>query len=262
MGRISNPNLNVVMEYAYLVIRSSTDTDQSLDVAFWLQYYYEDVLECWIKPQKVTAIHKYIEYIIDFFIGYALDKHFPIPEIKSMTSILDHYDIDYSKIGEIDISEFDDSDSTEELEEYAEILFDLFCDVALDRFINDVFNSLFWNKNFLYEFNLQCASFIRRLEKNKSPEILKEDGVLNRIRYVPSWLKDAILYRDKCRCSICGCDLSKANTTITKQNFDHIIPLQNGGNNDPSNWQLTCEPCNKSKGNRSDNFTNIVLPFW
>jgi len=31
------------------------------------------------------------------------------------------------------------------------------------------------------------------------------------------------------------------------ENFDHIIPLNCGGNNDPSNWQLTCESCNKSK---------------
>ncbi|HFQ4897072.1 HNH endonuclease [Streptococcus agalactiae] len=262
MDRISNPNLNVVMEYAYLVIRSSTDTDQSLDVAFWLQDYYEDVLECWIKPQKVTAIHKYIEYIIDFFIGYALDKHFPIPEIKSMTSILDNYDIDYSKIGELDISEFGDSDSTEELEEYANQLFQFFIESAFDRFVNDVFNTLFWNKNFLYEFNLQSARFICELNEENYSDLLKEEGVLKRTKYVPSWLKNAIIYRDKNRCSLCGCDLSKSHTTVTKENYDHIIPLQNGGNNDPSNWQLTCEQCNKSKGHRSSNFTNIVMPFW
>ena len=58
MSNISNPNLNVVMQYASLVVQSSTDTDQSIDVFFWLEDYYEDVLECWIKPQKVTTIHK------------------------------------------------------------------------------------------------------------------------------------------------------------------------------------------------------------
>lgn len=83
-----------------------------------------------------------------------------------------------------------------------------------------------------------------------------------RAKYVPVWLKNAIIYRDKYRCSICGCDLSKAHTTVIKENFDHIIPLQNGGNNDPSNWQLTCEHCNKSKGCMNNDFTNIVMPFW
>lgn len=46
MSNISNTNLNVVMQYASLVIQSSTDTDQSIDVFFWLEDYYEDVLEC------------------------------------------------------------------------------------------------------------------------------------------------------------------------------------------------------------------------
>lgn len=262
MSKIANPDLNVVMQYASFVISLSTDTHYSLDVSFWLQDNFKDVLECWLKPLKFTAIHKYIRDLIVFDMEYMLDKHFPVPVINTMVLILENYRINYSTVGNYDTSEFADDDTTDELEEYADQLFDLFWGAALDRFVNDVFTNLFWNKNFLYEFNLQCANFIRRLEKNKSPEILKEDGVLNRITYVPSWLKDAILYRDKCRCSICGCDLSKANTTITKQNFDHIIPLQNGGNNDPSNWQLTCEHCNKSKGNRSDNFTNIVLPFW
>lgn len=262
MSNISNPNLNVVMQYASLVIQSSTDTDQSIDVFFWLEDYYEDVLECWIKPQKVTTIHKYIEYIVVYSIEYLIDKHFPVVGIIEMFSILENYDIDYSKVGRLDISEFAYDDSTEELEEYASQLFNLFLKVALDHFVNDVFTNLFWNKNFLYEFNIQCAQYIGKIKKDKYPEILKENGILYRAKYVPAWLKNAIIYRDKNRCSICGCDLSKAHTTVTKENFDHIIPLQNGGNNDPSNWQLTCEQCNKSKGCRSDNFTNVVMPFW
>ena len=94
------------------------------------------------------------------------------------------------------------------------------------------------------------------------PDLLKEDGVVKRISYCPTWLKRGIEYRDKYRCSICGCDLSSAFTTIVDENFDHIIPLKVGGNNDPSNWQLTCGSCNKSKGARSSNFKNIVFPFW
>ena len=262
MSNISNPNLNVVMKYASLVIQSSTDTDQSMDVLFWLKDNYEDVLECLTKPQKVTMVHQYIKNIIVYEIDYLLDKHFPVIGIKEMFSVFENYDIDYSTVVRLDISEFADDESTEELEEYAYQLFKLFCDDVLDSFVNDVFTNLFWNKNFLYEFNIQCAQYISKIKKDKYPETLKENGILYRAKYVPTWLKNAIIYRDKNRCSICGCDLSKAHTTVTKENFDHIIPLQNGGNNDPSNWQLTCEQCNKSKGCRSNNFNNVVMPFW
>ena len=262
MCKITNPNLNVVMKYASLVIESCTDTEQSMDVLFWLNDYYEDVLECWTKPQKVTMVHKYIKNIIVYSIDYLLDKHFPVIGIKEMFSVFENYDIEYSTIVRLDISEFADDESTEELEEYAYQLFELFCNDVLDRFVNDVFTNLFWNKNFLYEFNIQCAQYIGKMKKDKYPETLKENGILYRAKYVPAWLKNAIIYRDKNRCSICGCDLSKAHTTVTKENFDHIIPLQNGGNNDPSNWQLTCEQCNKSKGCRSNNFNNVVMPFW
>lgn len=46
MCKITNPNLNVVMKYASLVIKSCTDIEQSMDVLFWLNDYYEDVIEC------------------------------------------------------------------------------------------------------------------------------------------------------------------------------------------------------------------------
>lgn len=114
----------------------------------------------------------------------------------------------------------------------------------------------------MHEFNRQCSEIIKTLKKDDYPDLLKEDGVVKRISYCPTWLKRGIEYRDKYRCSICGCDLSSAFTTIVDENFDHIIPLKVGGNNDPSNWQLTCESCNKSKGARSSNFKNIVFPFW
>ena len=82
-----------------------------------------------------------------------------------MFSILENYDIDYSKVGRLDISEFAYDDSTEELEEYASQLFNIFLKVALDHFVNDVFANLFWNKNFLYEFNIQCAQYIGKIKK-------------------------------------------------------------------------------------------------
>ncbi len=36
-----------------------------------------------------------------------------------------------------------------------------------------------------------------------------------------------------------------------KMQVDHIVPVVKGGSNDPSNLQLLCAPCNKSKGARN-----------
>ena len=46
------------------------------------------------------------------------------------------------------------------------------------------------------------------------------------------------------KCFICGEDIDPA---IQKTNIDHIRPLANGGKDDPSNFAITHEHCNKSK---------------
>ncbi len=192
-----------------------------------------------------------------------LGQHLPVGEIKEMQKLLDNYEVDYSSIGKVDVSEMDEEDCpSDELEEYAENLQTFFVDSILDTVVDDVFSILYKDKNFMHEFNRQCAEIIRGLKKDDYPDLLKADGVIKRVSYYPKWFKRGIQYRNKCRCSICGCDLSSAFTTIVNENFDHIIPLDCGGNNDPSNWQLTCESCNKSKGARSSAFKNIVYPFW
>jgi 5-methylcytosine-specific restriction endonuclease McrA len=46
------------------------------------------------------------------------------------------------------------------------------------------------------------------------------------------------------KCAICGLELGR------DQSLDHIVPVSKGGKNVWSNFQLTHEKCNKSKGNR------------
>nr|WP_256521907.1 HNH endonuclease [Halobacillus sp. A5] len=94
------------------------------------------------------------------------------------------------------------------------------------------------------------------------PDIFKKDGVISRCSYIPQWLKQGVFHRDKGRCQICGTDLTKVLNLDNKENYDHIIPLENGGTNDPTNFQLTCESCNKSKGARSNKYNNISSRFW
>lgn len=90
--------------------------------------------------------------------------------------------------------------------------------------------------------------------------MLKSDGVIKR-RSFPVWLQKAVKMRGRNRCQLCGKDLS-GTFNLSDENFDHIVPLEDGGTNDPCNIQLTCEHCNKSKGARSRDYKNIIIPFW
>jgi len=80
--------------------------------------------------------------------------------------------------------------------------------------------------------------------------------------YIPTWLKNGVFMRDKVKCSICGTDLTKILTLENALNLDHIIPLENGGTNDPVNFQLTCETCNKSKRSRNSTYNSHGSRFW
>ncbi|EOC1766084.1 HNH endonuclease [Vibrio fluvialis] len=106
---------------------------------------------------------------------------------------------------------------------------------------------LFSDRDFLFKLQLSISGIVKQLSKNDYPDYLNKDGIINRPKSrFPAWLTRAIFFRDKGRCQLCGCDLSNLYT-YTNKNFDHMIPLKSSGNNDPTNIQLTCEHCNKSK---------------
>lgn len=262
MEKARNANMDSAISIAAYII--DLFNGDYLDLPHWFEYYdvLEKAIEKWKKPYKKTLVHDYIEDLYLDNLDALLDKHFPVEVISQIHSILDSYKVDYPNIGEIDVSEWDFDDCTDELEYYAYKLRNFFIDNFLDTVVDDIFCILYMDKNFLHNFNMECSKIIKDLKMADYPDLLKEDGIIKRISYYPKWLKNGIEYRDKCRCSLCGCDLSSSFTTIVDENFDHIIPLKIGGNNDPSNWQLTCETCNKSKGARSSEFKNIMFPFW
>lgn len=262
MKNARNAELNTAISIASYVIRQLHD--DYLNIESWFEYY--DVLpmaiEKWSKPSKQTLVHEYIKMIYLDDQNYTLDKHFTVPVIKEIQKLLEYYNINYSNIGILDVDELDDLDCDETIEEYAEELQSFFVDNLLDIIVDDVFTILYADKNFMYEFNRQCSEIIATLKQKDYPDLLKADGIIKRIDYYPEWLKNGIFYRDKGRCSLCGCDLTGVFNIETSKNYDHIIPLKRGGNNDPSNLQLTCETCNKSKGAKNSNFKNIIFPFW
>ena len=147
------------------------------------------------------------------------------------------------------------------LEKYADTLQKRLDEQALDKIEDAVFAILFVDKDFLFRFNKKIADVICKLTMENYPEYLQTDGYIKR-EDAPKWLKEGVFYRDKGRCQSCGVDLSKIFLNTDDENYDHIIPLKKGGINDPTNIQLMCEHCNKSKNARSSEFRNIIWACW
>jgi hypothetical protein len=60
-------------------------------------------------------------------------------------------------------------------------------------------------------------------------------------RYISATTKKIVFNRDGGVCKCCGSSLNLE--------FDHIIPYSCGGSSKPSNIQLLCQKCNRSKSN-------------
>lgn len=152
--------------------------------------------------------------------------------------------------------------------ENEEKFYDLF-----DRMANEVFHVLFANRNFLIKFNLLTTKTVQELIDKTYPfehcvypdahypkDKLNNKGRIKR-KSIPSWVKNAVFHRDKGRCVYCNIDLTGVVNNLTAKNFDHMVPLDLFGTNDPCNIQLTCETCNKSKSNSSAS-TGFKYQTW
>ena len=61
-------------------------------------------------------------------------------------------------------------------------------------------------------------------------------------RYIPSSVRREVWRRDKGKCVNCG---DRKNLE-----YDHIIPVSEGGSNTARNIELLCEECNRKKSNK------------
>ena len=76
---------------------------------------------------------------------------------------------------------------------------------------------------------------------NRLKEMTNLSG--NRRNKIPDEILSFILKRDSGECVACG---SKENLQ-----FDHILPVSKGGNDEPENLRVLCRSCNLSRGNLS-----------
>lgn len=109
-------------------------------------------------------------------------------------------------------------------------------DRLISAMADEVFQILFANRSLLFDLNYWIAW---RIEQDGLGPVQR--------RRPPSWAKRAVYFRDRGRCTACGCDLSGLLSQVGLANFDHVVPLVASGINDVTNLQLLCEGHNLEK---------------
>ncbi len=139
----------------------------------------------------------------------------------------------------------DEYDYLDVAAQYTEYLEERYYDVV-ESIKRKVLYLLFQNRTFLMKFNIFMSDVIPGKSERKN---------------MPQWVKRAVFYRDNGKCVMCQKDLSgliDVEEEYEKQ-FDHIVPLEEGGLNDIFNIQLMCSCCNQKKGIQT--YTSNVYRF-
>ena len=126
-----------------------------------------------------------------------------------------------------------------------------------NKMADEVFYILFANRQFLLDFNNLTAKTV--MDIGFPTDRLTTKETIKRVA-IPKWVQTAVFHRDKGRCVFCFTDLTSLVNTLTSSNYDHIVPLDLYGTNDPCNIQLTCERCNKKKLNKEGITSSMYIP--
>lgn len=200
------------------------------------------------KPQKYTLLHTFIHNVNGFNIQHYLDKVDGEIIVSDYEWLLDGACIQCPVW-------FTGDEVEDHIDELREIL-----ENATAVITEASFQLLFSDRTFLFEFSKFLQPFINKLQPDEHQCIINS-GVLRR-SYFPVWLKNAVFHRDKGRCQLCGCDLTNIFVPTEARHIDHMVPLKASGTNDPTNFQLTCESCNTSKGARVHANRHLTYPYW
>lgn len=225
-------------------------------VEFW-NFDPDFFVERATKFNRDTLLHQYIvcQLMNHYSRQYRKNGNYYFEDeyiVEYWLELFDEYNVDY--IEDENINE----DSTiyswfENNNNYFEELF--------YKLAQEMFYILFMDKLFLVDFNKLVQKVIVEKENYSLYNLcfdknrIDENGRIKRCA-IPQWVKVAVFHREKGRCAFCGKDLTNIVTKLNVANYDHIIPLAEGGANDPCNIQLSCETCNKKKGK------SILLPRY
>jgi hypothetical protein len=104
------------------------------------------------------------------------------------------------------------------------------------------------------EYGMKIRSHVDRADL-KPGEYLLESLELDPAigRNITAQLRNLILERNGFTCQHCGASAHDADdlepTKKVRLHIDHIIPISQGGTNDPSNLRVLCSNCNQGKSN-------------
>jgi len=150
---------------------------------------------------------------------------------------------------------------------YEELLLVGDIETLIEKAVNEVFFILFQNRELLLLFNEMMARQIQEIdlwdESDSGEECqgkFASPGKLKRVN-IPAWVRRAVYFRDRGLCTLCHRDLSGELNLSNREQFDHIVPLAQGGLNDVSNIQLLCKDCNRKKSG-IDISTSDYYEYW
>ena len=233
---------------AVSAVRNPSEIASGDIIADFFQFRTSNFFEQIEKPQKYTLLHAFISSVNGFGIQHYLGKVDGEIIISDYGSLLDGANIPRP-------TWFTEQDVCDHIPELRAIM-----ETATETITEAAFQLLFADRTFLYEFSLFIQSFIAQLQPNEH-QCIASPGVIKR-SYFPVWLKNAVFHRDKGRCQLCGCDLTNILVPTEARHIDHMVPLKASGTNDPTNFQLTCESCNTSKGAQVHANPHYTYPYW
>lgn len=212
-------------------------------------YMGEDVLRITIKPKTYTLLHDYISYRMLEVFRHDLKK-MGCEIYQDIYEELDAYNVIFQR--------FEDYQKSN----YHEYLFELFNSGVNPLLVKDTFTLLFRDRDVMRQFNLNVSEEIKKLKQSDYPSYLKRDGVMIRWTRWPVWLKKGLLKREDGHCAICQRDLTGVYANSANIAIDHIVPLNLGGTNDPTNLQMVCDVCNGDKGGDKLTTSDKYASFW
>jgi len=250
MSFFRKSNEEIVLRYA-----SGIQSEIYGEDHFLLEFdssFFEDefVLKKTFKPCMPSLLHAYIEHSLVLNTQEVLCECGDVVR-DDIADELRLFDIPLREL-----NTFSDEDS------YERYLSAVYCENVPKKLTPDIFEVLFNRRTIMKKFNETIASQIQKLSYARWNEYLTSDGVMLRCSYWPEGLKRALFRREQGHCAICLRDLRNLIANDEAYQIDHIIPIKIGGSNDPTNFQILCSECNKTKGGNGTDTSSFYSPLF